>query len=692
MSKLVTVTRYDDVAVVVLNNPPVNALSHAVRLELSASLKELFAATDVEAIVIACDGRTFIAGADIREFGKPPLAPDLPELIEFLDTAPKATIAAIHGTALGGGLELALACHFRVATESAKLGLPEVTLGILPGAGGTQRLPRLIGVKPALDMMISGTPISAAQAQRLGLIDGIIADPVKESGLEFARRVVAQGRPRRRVSGLTAKLDDVDLFASYEQDIAERCRGFLAPFRIIEAVSGAVALPYAEGLQLERELFKTLIASAESKAQRHVFFGEREVAKIPGLPDDTPTRPLGSVAIAGAEAGAAGLARCFADAKIAVTLLADTQDQLDRTLSAILASYLSAVSRGRITHLEREARLARIRPTLSYDEAAGADLLIEAVTDDLAAKRAALARLDAVAKPGAILASSSSFLPLAQLAEATSRPSDVVGLYFADPIDESKLLECVSSQRTAPDARATVMKLGRSLGKVAVPVHGPVANRLLAARLREAIFLLEEGALPEEIDQTLTRFGFTNGLFTAVDLAGIGSALTERNSRLAELTPRERACTILEDMFVLGRFGKDSGVGFYRYDGARAAPDRALAALLERHSKSRGMDRRSISSEEIEARCLYSIVNEAARVLAEGVALRPLQVDMICVHGGGFPLYRGGPLFFADQVGLRHLLELNLKYRGQVDGEYWAPAPLLDRLVADGGNFYSGSR
>jgi 3-hydroxyacyl-CoA dehydrogenase len=342
--------------------------------------------------------------------------------------------------------------------------------------------------------------------------------------------------------------------------------------------------------------------------------------------------------------------------------------------------------------VEREARLARIRPALSYDEAASAELLIEAEAEDLAAKRAALARLDAVAKPGAILASSSSFLELERLAEATGRPSDVVGLYFADPIDQSKLLECVFSERTAPDACASIMKLGRSLGRVAVPVRGHVANRLLAARLREALFLLEEGALPEEIDQTLTRFGFSNGPFTAVDLAGISSALTERRSRLAELAPRERACSILEEMFDLGRFGKESGVGFYRYDGAQAAPDPTLAALLERHSKSRGMARRSISSEEIEARCLYSIVNEAARVLEEGVALRPLQVDMICVHGCGFPLYRGGPLFFADQLGLRQLLELNLKYRGQVAGEYWAPAPLLDRLVTGGGSFYDGSR
>ena len=695
MSHLVTATRHDRVAVVALNNPPVNALSHAVRVALCASLQELFAASDVEAIVIACQGRTFIAGADIREFGKPPLVPDLPELVEFLDTAPKATIAAIHGTALGGGLELALACHFRVATETAQLGLPEVALGILPAAGGTQRLPRLIGVKPALDMIVSGTPIPAASAQRLGLIDGIIADPVLDSGLAFAQRVLAEGRPRRRVSGLTAKLDDVNSLAAYEQGMAERCRGFLAPFRCIEAVRGAVELSFAEGLLLERELFKQLIASPESQAQRHVFFGEREVAKIPGSPADTPTRPLKSVVIAGAGAVAGKLARCFADAKITVTLRADTRDQLDQTLAAVGAAYSCALSDGRITPAEREARLERIRPTLSYDELRSADLLVEAVSEDLDTKREALARLGTVAKSGAILASSSSFLELGALAEATSRPSDVVGLHFADTIDESKLLEAVCSQRTAPDVYATVVKLGRSLGKVVVPVRGYVANRLLAARFREALFLLEEGALPEAIDQALARFGCQNTPFSAVDVTGIERALAERRSRLAEraeLAERERACTILEELVELGRFGKRSGAGFHRYDGQRATPDPALAALLDRHSKRLRIARRSISAEEIADRCLYSIVNEAARVLEEGVAARPLQVDMIAVHGCGFPLYRGGPLFFADQLGLRQLLERNLKYRGPVAGEYWAPAPLLERLVVDGGSFYGGPR
>ncbi|HEY3252751.1 MAG TPA: 3-hydroxyacyl-CoA dehydrogenase NAD-binding domain-containing protein [Polyangiaceae bacterium] len=645
MSDLVTVTRHGGVAVVALNNPPVNALSHAVRVALIASLKALFAAADVEAIVIACEGRTFIAGADIREFGKPPLDPDLPELVEFLDGSPKATIAAIHGTALGGGLELALACHFRVATESAKLGLPEVTLGILPGAGGTQRLPRLIGVKPALDLILSGAPISAAQAQRLGLIDGIIGDRVKDAALEFASSVLAQGHARRRVSELSATLDDADTFPAYERSVAERFHGFLAPSRCLDAVRGAVELPFDQGLQLERELFKQLMASPESKAQRHAFFGEREVAKVPGLADDTPSRSVKSIAVVGTGVGFTSFATSFADARIAVTLVADTQDLLDRALSQIRESYAEAVSRGRITESECAARLERIRPTLSYDDARDADLLIECVPDELSAKQAVLARLDLIAKPSAILATSTALWSIESLAEATSRPTELVALHLVGPSEPSRLLECVRGPRTSPESFATVMKLARSLGKIAVPVSGHVARRLLARRRDETLALVEGGALPEDVDRALTEFGYPIGPF-ALDL--------------------ERS--------------------------ARATPDPALAALLERHSASRGLVRRNVSLAEISARCLYGVINEAARVLDEGLAARPLDIDMIMMHGCGFPLYRGGPLFFADQIGLTEVRERLLQFREQTGNESWTPAPLIERLAAAHGSFYKGPR
>jgi len=645
MSELVTVTRFGQVAVVALNNPPVNALSHAVRVALLAHLKELFVAADVQAIVIVCEGRTFIAGADIREFGKPPLDPDLPELIEFLDRAPQPTVAAIHGTALGGGLELALACHFRLATESAKLGLPEVTLGILPGAGGTQRLPRLIGVKPALDMILSGTPISAPQALGLGLIDGLIADPVTDSAVEFARGVLAQGRTRRRLSELSATLDDADAFASYERSTAERFRGFLAPRRCIDAIRGAVELPFSQGLQLERELFKRLLASSESKAQRHLFFGEREVAKIPGLADDTPTRSVKSIAVVGTGAGVNSVLLSLADSRSAVTLIADTQASLERALSQLRESYAEAVSRGRISQAECDVRLERIRPSLAYDLARDADLLIECVPDELGAKRGVLGRLDTIAKPTAIFATSSTLWELETLADATSRPAELVALHFANAIEPSKLLECVRGPRTSPEAFATVVKLGRGLGKIAVPVRGHVARRLLARRREETLSLVEEGARPEDVDRALTEFGYPSGPF-ALEL---------------ELS-------------------------------ARATPDPALSKLLERHSLRQGSVRRSISPEEVSARCLYSVINEAARLLDEGLAARPLDIDMIMVHGCGFPLYRGGPLFFADQIGLAEVRARLLEFRSQTGHERWTPAPLIERLAAEGSRFYQGPR
>lgn len=688
MANPVSVTRHDDIAVVVLDNPPVNALSHAVRIALVEALKELFSAPGVAAIVIACAGRTFIAGADIREFGKAPLLPDLPDVVEFLDGAPCLTVAAIHGTALGGGLELALACHFRLATASAKLGLPEVTLGILPGAGGTQRLPRLIGVRPALDMIVSGTPISAAEAQRLGLVDEIIADDVLESALAFARRAIAERRGPRRVSSANATLDDPNLFPAYEQRIAARWRGFLAPFRCIEAVRAATELPFDAGLERERALFRELMASSESKAQRHLFFGEREVAKVPGLPDDTSVRAVKSVAVAGAGPAASELVRSFADARVPVTLIAETRDDIERVRASVRDGYASDVVRGSTSEAECAARLERIHSSLSYEEGRNVDLWIEAAAEGLEAKREALARMDRVAKPGAILASTTSSVELDLVASATGRPADVVGIHLVGLLDRPKLLEAVRGPRSAADAYATLVKLARSVGKVAVPVRDHVASRLLAQRTREALFLLEEGALPEEIDRALTDFGFAIGPFAALDAAGLDAALAERRTKLPKLTARERGGTILEELVALGRSGRRAGAGFYRYDGAQATPDERVAALLVKHSKQREIARRAIPVEEIRERCLYSIVNEAARVLEEGAAARPLDIDMICVHGFHFPVYRGGPLFFADHVGLRQVYERILSYREQVGEEYWSPAPRLERFAASGSRFY----
>ena len=593
MPSPVTVTRHGSIALVALNNPPVNALSHAVRVALLDTLKELFVTADVDAIVIACEGRTFVAGADIREFGKPPLDPDLPELVEFLDSSPKLTLAAIHGTALGGGLELALACHFRIAAASAKLGLPEVTLGILPGAGGTQRLPRLIGVRQALDLIVGGTPIGAAAAQRLGLIDEVVGEDVKAAALEVAGRLLSEPRALRRISSLSASVDEPDFFVAYERSIADRCRGFLAPFRCVDAVRAAVELPFDAGLERERALFRELMASTESKAQRHLFFGEREVAKVPGLGDDTPTRAVKSVAIIGGSALGDELARCFLDARIPVALLTDERRDLDGS-----------------------------------PEAKNADLLIEAVSDDLKSKRAALSRLASIAKPGAILATTTSSLGLDDIARDLPRATDLVSLHFATPLNRSKLLEVERGAQTASDAYLTIMKLGRSLGKIAVPTRGHVARTLLTRCAREVALLRAEGASVASIDRTLIDFGFSQEF-------------------LSELA----------------------------------------AALAEKPTHSAN-SHREISDIEILERCLFSVVNAAARALENGSVARPLDIDMIGVHGLGFPVYRGGPMFFADAVGLSRVHASISRYREHVGEEDWSPAPLLERLARDGKSFY----
>ena len=642
MSQLLTVTQHGRIGAIALNHPPVNALSHAVRTELLEALARLFADASVDAIVLWCEGRTFIAGADIRELGKPPLAPDLPELVEFIDGAPKAVIAAIHGSALGGGLELALACHFRVSTPIAQLGLPEVTLGILPGAGGTQRLPRRVGVRAALEMIVGGQLISAARARDLGLIDEFIEGDLKVGALAFAERVIADGRPLRRISELTLKLDDPNLIADYEKSIATTCRGFRAPFHCIRAIHAAVELPFSDGLKRERELFLVLMQSPESKAQRHAFFAERDVAKAPDLPNDTPTRPIKSAAVVGSGATAREIVTCFPKARIPVIWLLSTQEEIEQSLSAIREGYAVAVAEGRLKRAAADEQLGLIRPTLSYPDLKGADLLIEAAPDDLESKREILAKLDSVAKPSAIFATTTSYIDIASMVTGFTRPQDLVGMHFVSPVDAVKLLETVRTPATAADVFATVMKLGRTLGKVSVPVHGLLATRLHARLLREAFSLLEQGALREQVDRVLYDFGFPIGPFAALDRQG-------------------------------------------------PTNDPKFEALLAQHSGQRGITRRKIADAVLLERCLYAIINAAAHALDEGVAARPIDVDMIWIHGYGFPLYRGGPMFYADQVGLQSVYAGILKYQKQADGQDWNPAPLIERLAAQGIGFYAAS-
>jgi 3-hydroxyacyl-CoA dehydrogenase len=682
-----------NVGFILVNNPPVNALSQAVRAGLQAVVEQAVSDEEVAAMVLLCEGRTFIAGADIREFGKPVQPPSLPAVIDSLEDSPKPVFAAIHGTALGGGLEVALGCHFRIAVPTAKVGLPEVKLGLLPGAGGTQRLPRIAGVKAALDMIVSGDPVSAERARSLGIIDEIAEGDLKTAALDFAERVVAEKRPLRRVREMEAIAESPTQFEDYARSIARKKRGFIAPFKCIDAVRGAVELPFEEGVKQERSFFEELREGTQSAAQRHVFFAEREVARIPGLPKDLPTRDIQTVGILGAGTMGGGIAMCFANAGIPVRLLDMKQEFLDRGLGVIRKNYANTVSKGRLSQQDMDRRLALIQPTLSYDDLGEVDLVIEAVFEDMAVKREVFEKLDAVCKPGAILASNTSYLSIDEIAEATKRPEDVVGMHFFSPANVMRLLENVRGARTADDVKATVMKVGKTIGKVPVMVgvcDGFVGNRMLGKRSRECSFMLEEGALPKQIDEVLYDFGFPMGPFAMSDLAGLDVGWRNRKAKFDQLTKREQECNILDKICEMGRYGQKTGSGFYQYDEKRnrtADPD--IEELIISHSRERGIPRREITNQEILERALYSMINEGAKILEEGIAARPVDIDAVYLFGYGFPAYRGGPMFYADTVGLKTIYEAILKYRDLVGPEYWSPSPLLEELAKQGKGFHS---
>ena len=690
---VVSFSKQGNIGVITVNNPPVNALSQPVRAGLRDAVAQGLAADDVAAMVVWCEGRTFIAGADIREFGKPPKEPDLRTVTQFMEDSPKPIVAAIHGTALGGGLEVALACHLRIALPSAKVGLPEVKLGLIPGSGGTQRLPRLIGVKPALDMIVSGDHVAATKAHVYGVIDEIVEGDLKRAAVALAERAVAEQRPLRRIGALSAKLDNPEVFDEYAKSIARKARGFLAPFRAIDAVRAAAELPFDQGMKREREIFAELMASTQSKAQRHVFFAEREVAKIPGLPEGTRPRAVKSVAVLGAGTMGGGIAMCFANVGIPVTILEMNRENLDLGLATIRKNYTNTVSKGGLTQADMDQRMALIKPTLSYDDVKNADMVIEAVFEEMGVKKEVFAKLDAVCKPGAVLASNTSYLDIDEIAAATRRPQDVLGMHFFSPANVMRLLENVRGAKTAPEVYATAMEVGKTIKKVPVLVgvcDGFVGNRMLAKRSRECGFMLEEGALPQQIDKVLYDFGFSMGPFAVGDLAGLDVGWRNRKSRLDRLTPREKANNILDKICELGRYGQKTGAGYYKYDDKRnPSPDPLIEELIVDHSKERGIARRRIGDQEILERALYSMVNEGARILEEKIVARPLDIDIVWIYGYGFPVYRGGPMFYADQIGLKTVYDAVLKYQKQVGAEYWTPAPLLERLVKEGKGFYS---
>lgn len=692
MSQVVRYELREGIGVITVDNPPVNALGRDVRAGLVEGLRQGLADAGAQALVVTGAGRTFPAGADIREFGQPPQEPGLPSVIDEYEQSDKLIVAAIHGTALGGGLEVALGCDYRVAAPTAKVGLPEVKLGILPGAGGTQRLPRLIGAQAALDMIVSGNHVPAAKAKELGIIDEIIEGDLVEGAIAYAKKLVAAKAPRRPIRDMQVKLDNPNLFEEFEASIAKRQRGFLAPFHCIKAVKAATELPIEQGLKRERELFQELVTSPQSKAQRHVFFAEREVAKVPGLAKDVAKREIKTAAVIGAGTMGGGIAMNFANAGIPVYVLEVKQEALDKGLAVVRRNYENSAKRGRLTMEQVEQRMSLIRPTLSYDDFKDVDLVIEAVFENMDIKKQIFAKLDEVCKPGAILASNTSTLSIDEIASATKRPQDVIGMHFFSPANVMKLLENVRGEKTSDEVIATVMDLSKRIGKVGVLVgncYGFVGNRMLHQRGAEAVALVNEGASPAQVDKVLTDFGFPMGQFAMSDLAGIdvGYRIREERRKAGEDVP----ASWLDKLAEQGRLGQKTSAGVYKYEaGSRTPiPDPEVDRLIEEFRKEQGITPRQVSDQEILERCLYVMVNEGAKILEEGIAKRSLEVDIVWIYGYGFPVYRGGPMFWADQVGLKTILDAVKGYQEKLGGEQWKPAALLERLVSEGKGFGS---
>ncbi|OGK76996.1 MAG: 3-hydroxyacyl-CoA dehydrogenase [Candidatus Rokubacteria bacterium GWC2_70_16] len=693
MSTPVEYQRRGSVGVITVNNPPVNALSTAVRQGIADGLARAAADPDARAAVIIGAGRTFIAGADIREFGKPLQPPDLNEVIRHIEQSTKPVVAALHGTALGGGFEVALGCHYRCAVPTAQLGFPEVKLGLLPGAGGTQRLPRVVGVEAALRMITSGDPIPAAQAKALGLVDEIVQGELLDGAVAFAERLAAEGKPLRKISEMQDKVGDVApaLFDEFRKGLGKSARGFEAPQRCADAVQAAATLPFAEGLKRERELFAGLMQGTQSKAQIHIFFSEREVTKIPDVPKETPVKPIGSAAVLGAGTMGGGIAMNFANAGIPVRVLEMSQEALDRGLAVVRKNYAATVEKGRLSQADMDRRMSLIGGTLSYGDIGSADIVVEAVFEEMAVKKQVFGILEKAARPDAILATNTSTLDIDEIASATSRPGQVIGTHFFSPANVMRLLEIVRGARTSKETIATAMDLARKIRKVGVLVgncDGFVGNRMLHGYIREAEFLLAEGALPQQVDRVIYDFGLPMGPFTMGDLAGLDVGWRIRKGKAATRPTHLRYSPIGDRICEMGRFGQKTGAGWYRYEkGSRAPiPDPEIEALILRTAKEQGIERRQISDDEILKRCMYPLINEGARILEEGKALRASDIDVIYIYGYGFPVYRGGPMFYADTVGLGAVYDTICGFH-KVHGEFWQPAPLLERLAREGKRF-----
>ena len=683
INSVTTLTRDGDVAIITLNSPPVNALSAKVREGLHEGFKQANA-SDAKAIVLICEGRTFIAGADITEFGGAMAGPSLQDVQDMMENAPKPVIAAIHGTALGGGLEVALCAHYRVAVPSARVGLPEVNLGLLPGAGGTQRLPRIVGPEAALDMVTSGRHVPAKQALAVGLVDELVEEgKLLDGALAFARKAVAENKPLVKVRDNNAKLEAAkghpEIFADFRKANARKFRGFLAPEYNIRCVEAAVnSDSFDEGLKVERKLFMELMTGSQSAAQRYYFFAERQANKIPDVPDDTPVRPIKTVGILGAGTMGGGIAMNFLNVGIPVTIVEVQEAALERGLSVIRKNY----ERSRTAKPEEtEARMALLSGSLDFDKLADCDLIIEAVFERMDIKKDIFARLDKVAKPGAILASNTSYLDIDEIASVTSRPGDVIGLHFFSPANVMKLLEIVRGEKTAKDVIATSMKLAKQIGKIAVLAGvcpGFIGNRMLSQRQREAQKLVMEGAMPWDIDRVLYDFGFPMGPFAMSDLAGLDIGWVKENSK---------GETIRDVLCEMDRRGQKTGAGYYDYDEKGAAkPSPVTEKIITDFIVKSGANPRKISDEEILERCVYPMINEGAKILEEGKAIRPSDIDVVWINGYGWPVYRGGPMHYGDQVGAAKVLAKMKEFQAQM-GDAFKPSALLEKLVADGKSF-----
>ena len=689
-------TTQDGVAIITLANPPVNGLGHALRTGIVEGVRRAEADSAISAIVITGAGAAFSGGADIREFNTPKALaePSLATVIRTVEYAAKPVVAAIHSVCMGGGLELALGCHYRVAVPGAQIALPEVKLGLVPGAGGTQRLPRVVPLEMAVNMIVSGNPVLSEKFEGTQLFDAMFQSDLLQNSVAFAQKVVADKRGMPKIRDRVVDAPDAEAFLRFARNTAQAvARNLPAPVYCVDAIAGAVRLPFEQGLREERRLFIELVQSPESRALRHAFFGERAASKIPDVPADTPVRDIKAAAVIGAGTMGGGIAMNFLNAGIPVTILETSQEALDKGLATIRKNYENSARKGRLKAEDVEKRMKLLTPTLAYADLKDADIVIEAVFEDMAVKEKVFRQLDEVMKPGAILASNTSTLNLDQIAAFTRRPQDVIGTHFFSPANVMKLLEIVRGEKTGKDVLATTMKLSKKIRKTGVVsgvCDGFIGNRMIEQYFRQAGYLVEEGASPQQVDKAIEKWGFAMGPFRMGDLAGNDVGWYIRKRRYLE-RPDMKYPRLLDKVCELGRFGQKTGAGMYRYESGRrdAVPDPVIDELIAQHRKEIGVTARKISDDEIVHRLLLALVNEGAKILEEGIALRASDIDMIYLTGYGFPLHRGGPMLYADMMGLYNVVERMNRFAANPHGDpdFWTPAPLLAKLAAEGKSF-----